>query len=431
MSMAMPTIDPKLHGGLITQATNAQATNSSGSLAGNGVSEVGPSQAVHGNATVEGTTARSLWQPWLWISTAGRWFIVRPIELMSLIIVFGVLSAIPIVNLFVLGYFLEATGHLARGGRWRTAMLQLSTIGGIGLAMIAVLIAALPIRLLAYFAETGEIIEAGNWKSKVLRLVALLAIVPIATHLFWAWTRGGRLRNYFWPAPWKFIKEVWRPSTWQRASHQLQETLSSLRVRQRMWLGLKGTIGTLLWLVIPAGLMIALMRNGREEAAGLAVVFVLPMMMFVLARLPLLQAEFSKTGKLRDMFAVRRAWGAFRRSPLACWLAIVTLLTAAVPLYLLKIEATPREAAWLPAIFFVALMLPAHLVGGWAVGRADKLPEPRGVLRFGYRWALRLTLIPLLIAYCFILYLAQVTSWEGLSVWLQQHAFLIPAPPVT
>jgi hypothetical protein len=365
-----------------------------------------------------------------WWVRLGRWLFVRPVELASLVVVLAVFAAIPFLQLAVLGYFIEASGRLARGGRWRDALPQLPTLSRLGLALIAVFLAALPARVLAYYAYAGDLIEAGNPRSVGFRVAAVFAVLAAIVWLAWAWARGGRLRDYVWPAPRQFFRTAWRPRTWLAAEGRWWSGLVSLRIPQRMWLGLRCVVGALIWLSIPALLLIGAMRNGTTGLAGLVGAVGLLVLFFVLLYLPMLQAEFARTERLRSMFALRTVRGYFRRAPLAYWLGLAATLLAAVPLYLLKIEATPAEAAWLPSLFFVALMLPAHLVTGWAVNRGVRQPEPRGFWRGLLRWTMRLLSPPLVLFYILVLYAAQFTAWEGLAVWLQQHAFLLPVPPM-
>ena len=55
----------------------------------------------------------------------------------------------------------------------------------------------------------------------------------------------------------------------------------------------------------------------------------------------------------------------------------MVLLLAAIPLYLLKIEMIPREAAWLPSLVFVIFLAPAHVLVGWAYARSLRRDRPR------------------------------------------------------
>ena len=107
---------------------------------------------------------------------------------------------------------------------------------------------------------------------------------------------------------------------------------------------------------------------------------------------------------------------------------IVTLVLTPIPLYLLKIEATPREVVWLPCLVFVSFMLPARIATGAALRRARKRPEPSGFGAAFSRWCVRL-LMPLVVSvYLVFLYVSQYTSWDGLQTWIQQHAILVPLP---
>jgi len=98
---------------------------------------------------------------------------------------------------------------------------------------------------------------------------------------------------------------------------------------------------------------------------------------------------------------------------------------AALPLYLLKIEIVPREAAWLPGLLFVGFLFPARLASGWAYAQGDRRASRR-------HWALsglgRLGMVPVAAAYVLIVFLAQYTSWGGLWSLYEQHAFLLPVP---
>ena len=86
------------------------------------------------------------------------------------------------------------------------------------------------------------------------------------------------------------------------------------------------------------------------------------------------------------------------------------LLLAAIPLYLLKIEMIPREAAWLPSLVFVAFLAPARLLTGWAYARSGRRDRPS---HWAFRILGRLAIIPVAAFYVLIVFLAQYTSWGG------------------
>ena len=115
----------------------------------------------------------------------------------------------------------------------------------------------------------------------------------------------------------------------------------------------------------------------------------------------------------------------FRRAPWAYAGALFTTLTFAVPLYLLKIEMVPREAAWLPSLFFIAFIFPARLFAGWAYGRSERRPIRR---HWFWRVTARLSTLPVAAAYVGIVFLSQYAAWEGIWSLYEQHAFLLPVP---
>ena len=132
------------------------------------------------------------------------------------------------------------------------------------------------------------------------------------------------------------------------------------------------------------------------------------------------------------MRAVVEVWPVLKlmgRSPFRCWNALALTLTSSLPLFLLKVELTPAEITWLPALFFVVFGLPARLISGWAMGRAI-YHEP---LKSGWAlWLSRLAAfglaVPFIFAYVLILFFSQFISWNGTLSLLEQHAFLIPSP---
>ena len=113
------------------------------------------------------------------------------------------------------------------------------------------------------------------------------------------------------------------------------------------------------------------------------------------------------------------------RAPFMFWLALLLTLLLAVPLFLLKVELTPAEITWLPALFFVVFGLPARMMAGWAMGRAERREAPR---HFALRWLFKLAALPVVFSYVVILFLTQFISWNGTLSLLEQHAFLVPSP---
>ena len=138
-----------------------------------------------------------------------------------------------------------------------------------------------------------------------------------------------------------------------------------------------------------------------------------------------MQLNFARTHSIRDGFRWRSVRDQFTRAPIAFWLSLVATLVLAVPLYLLKAELIPREAAWLPSLVFMLSILPTRILTGWAIARAEKRADVRFWLS---RWAARLLVLPVAAAYVLIVYLTQYTSWHGVWSLYEQHAFLLPVP---
>src|SRR5262249_1079035 len=118
----------------------------------------------------------------------------------------------------------------------------------------------------------------------------------------------------------------------------------------------------------------------------------------------------------------------FRRAPIAFLFALTFQLLAAVPLYLLKIEAIPRELVFLEAMVFLAFIFPARLFVGWAYSRPVRRDRPR---HWALRWTCRLLVLPVAAAYVFVVFTSQHVGWHGISSLYEQHAFLLPVPFAT
>src|SRR5262249_32183995 len=145
----------------------------------------------------------------------------------------------------------------------------------------------------------------------------------------------------------------------------------------------------------------------------------------VVLHLPFLQMRFAAENRFRALFEVKAVRQRFLRAPWAFWFALFVTFTFAVPLYLLKIEMIPREAAWLPSIVFIVFMFPTRLLQGWAYARSGRRDQPR---HWFFRWTGRLLLVPTVFLYVVIVFFTQYTAWEGIYSLYQQHAFLLPVP---
>ncbi len=355
--------------------------------------------------------------------------IIRPLfSFTALIVLLALVSAVPIIQLIAFGYLLNVAGTLARGGELRSSLPQLHQAGQIGLAAMVVMIAALPTRLLAHWESVATVIEPDSTSASNLRMLAVGSSLLAMVYLMWAWARGGLLVHYLSPQPIRFIREGWRWRTWKPLPDRLWQFIASLELKRYFWLGLRGMIGTLVWL-IPAFVIIAAFRNGETGLAGLVGFTALLALGAGLLYVPMLQVHFAAENRIGALFEVRKIRSDFRSAPWAWFLAmVVALILTPIPLYLLKIEATPRQVMWLPCLVFVAFILPARIATGLAIRRARRNDPASGLWADCSRWIVRLTMPIVVAVYLAFVYISQYTSWDGLATWFQQHAILIPVP---
>jgi hypothetical protein len=357
-----------------------------------------------------------------------RWSLGTAFDYLSLVTILAVMTALPVIQLIAFGYLLDVAGRLTAGAKFRDTLDWLRPAGRLGSAIVAILIVGLPIHLLTHWGRAADLVSPGTPQADAIRTLSVVLVFLAVPYLGWAWVRGGRVRDYLWPQPIQFLKRGWRPTTWLYAADRLWDFIASWRLAKRFWLGLRGAVATLIWL-LPATVIIAANRQGETGLAGLVGALALIAMGFSLMYLPMLQANFAAENRFKAMFQWRRIRSDFRRAPWAWLLAMVlSLVILPIPLYLLKIEPPPPELVWLPTWFFIFLMLPARIACGLALRRARSKPEPSGKWAFISRWTVRLLMPPVVGTYLLFVYLSQYVTWDGLQTWVQQHAVLVPIP---
>jgi len=149
------------------------------------------------------------------------------------------------------------------------------------------------------------------------------------------------------------------------------------------------------------------------------------LLMGVLLYLPFMQVWFAKENRFGAFIEIAAVHRLGNKAPFMFWLGLLLTLVLALPLFLLKVELMPSEITWLPALFFVIFGLPARLMVGWAMGRANRRERAR---HFTLRWFFRLAALPIVFGYTLILFLTQFILWNGPMSFLEQHAFLVPSP---
>jgi hypothetical protein len=336
----------------------------------------------------------------------------------------AVLAAVPVLQFLSLGHLLEATGRVARSGRLRDGLIGVRTAARIGGIVLWSWLLLLPVRLVSDLATSAAIIDPRGRNAELWRLGLYVLIAVTALHILTAVARGGKLRHFLWPFNFAWVaRRLFRGGYYAEARDAVWDSVTGLRLPYYSWLGLRGFAAAFTWLIVPVSL-IALGRVGTP-AAGFAAFVGSVLLVVVLVYLPFLQARMAAENRFRAAFEVLAARREYRRAPWAFAFSFFVTLLFALPLYLLKIEIVPREAAWLPSLVFIAFIFPARLLTGWALGRARRREVPR---HWFFRWTGRLPFLPAAAAYVLIVFFTQYTSWNGVWSLYEQHAFLVPVP---
>ena len=336
----------------------------------------------------------------------------------------AVLAALPVLQFLSLGYLLEASGRVARTGRLRDGFPGVRKAARLGGIVVASWLLLWPVRILADFAYAAEVIDPGGRAATAWRVGLYVLTAAVLLHIMFACAMGGRLRYFLWPFnfAWVFARAL-RGGYYRRLRDGVWDFTMSLRLPYYFWLGLRGFAAALAWLVVPVT-WIAL-AHARAPAAPLVGFLGAVLLGLVLIYLPFLQLRLAATNRFAQAFNVLAVRRDFRRAPWPFAFAFVVTLLFALPLYLLKIEVVPKEAAWLPGMVFIGFIYPARLLTGWAMGRAKRRRAPR---HWFFRWTGRLPFVPAAAFYVLIVFFTQYTSWNGVWSLYEQHAFLVPVP---
>ena len=344
--------------------------------------------------------------------------------LVALLVLVAACSVVPVLNFLSLGYLLHVSGTIARTGRFRDGFIGVRKAAVLGSIAAGIWLVVWPARLLSTMWKDAELIAPGSGIAKGWHAGLIVVIVLTFAHIVWACVRGGKLRHFLWPQPLRFKRWLGTPGKFGNLQGMITEYVMGLRLPFYFWLGLRGFVGALVWLIVPVGILLA---ATRLPVGGSVVLSLLGgvLLLLVAIHLPFLQAHFAQTDRFGAMFELREVRRLFLRAPLAFWFALIITLLFAVPLYLLKIELTPRELAWLPSLLFVLFIFPARVLTGWAMSRATRHEQPR---HWFPRWVARLGIVPVAVAYTLVVYFTPYLSWNGAWSLLEQHAFLVPAP---
>jgi hypothetical protein len=354
---------------------------------------------------------------WRGVSSATEWLF----GFASLVLGLSILAALPIAQYLSLGYFLESSARVARSGRLRDGLIGVRRAARVGGLITGAWLSTVPLWLVGSYARSAELIDPGGSIARAWRTGQIVLVVFTFGHIAISCARGGKLRHFLWPFghPFWMVRRLSQGGLYAECRDSLWDFVASLHLPHYFRLGLVGFFGTLAWLAIPATLIAA---GGKVPPLGVIGILLLAA---VVTFLPFLQVHYAVEGRWKALFSRRAVKEHYRRAPWAFAFALLVMLLGAIPLYLLKIEMIPREAAWLPSLVFVAFLGPARLLAGWAYSRSCRRERPR---HWFFRIVGRFAILPTALLYVLIVFLSQYTSWGGVASLYEQHAFLLPVP---
>jgi hypothetical protein len=342
----------------------------------------------------------------------------------SMICLLTLCAAIPLLQFITLGYLLEISANIVRQGKVRAGFVGIRKAARIGGLLLGTTLVWMPAFQVSGIFHDAQIVLAGAEQLQPFGINLTIVILITISYTLWAWIRGGKLRHFLWPAPMRFFRTVLKRDTYLQAVQGFWEFIDSLQLKALFTLGFRGFLGAAIWLLLP----ILLCIGGTLFPAGLRGISTLlgfPMLAIVLIYLPILQTRFAVENDFNTFGDIKSARAIFKRAPIALWISMLSVWAFALPVYLAKIQLTPREVFLLPTVIFVIFAWPSRMLMGWAYGRANRRKLYRNTISI---WLSRLAIIPVVFIYAGVVFLSRYTSWHGDWSLFEQHALLIPIP---
>lgn len=392
----------------------------------------------------------------------------------GIVLCLAIAAVIPLFQFMALGYFLEVSRRIRLHGSIKAGFVGFDKAAKLAGIVIGTWLLLWPVTLLGIWWEASYLIDPDSQTTQSLARLQVIGTTLIIAHILAAWFCGGKLRYFFWPlvAPFAFAvwaarrlanSKIFRPlldftigkispkfvddlcraqpvSDWflpaiiwksfragelfTRARDGVWDFILDLKLHHLFWLGLRGFLGTIIWLAIPVTIMIISARSVDAVAilTGLAGILSFAM---VATYLPILQVHFASENRFSAMFELKVARETFRRAPIRHLMTTLATFVFALPLFLLKIERIFPELLFLPAIVFIVFMLPARFISGWTFLNACQ-KEKQASLWF--RWPAWTLQLGLAVAFAGFVFLMRFVIWTGAAGLFDQHAFLVPAP---
>lgn len=362
--------------------------------------------------------SRFLWRP-LWILGRGFHGLFALVCLLALL---SAVTAVPVLHLAVLGYLFDVEGRVARTGRILCGFPLIEHAPRLGSAALGIWLMLLPVRFFSTLAADARILDPASVAARNLGFLTRASALLVFVHILLALARGGRLISFFRPlhnARW-FWRNRGDGTSLGGLADRLTTKVGNLRPVVYFLMGLRGFLGSLLWLVPPTFLFAV---ADRTQGGAFVITLVGAIMLaFVLSWLPFLQAHVAAENRFGAFFELRAARRIFPRAPIASLLAVVVTLALPFPLYLSRVIVPPRDAVWLITVIFVLALYPGRLLAGWAYHRATSREKPAFFL---LRWVCRLLLAAFLAYYVFFFFFTQFVGEHGKGILFEHHAFLL------
>lgn len=338
-------------------------------------------------------------------------------------VLLALIATVPLLQFFALGYLLHAAAVIARTGRLHDGFIGLKTASRIGQFGLGVWLVTIPHRFFASLEADAFLFDPGGPAAGRLGFASSAALMAGTWISLSALSQGGGFVHFFRPlraTKWLVwsLRELGFGGWVEETQTSVRDVLATLRLVATFWLGLRAYLGAFVLLAVPTTL-IAVGRDGPLMLLGGLLLAI------VVLYLPFLQIHFAAHDDWRRLFDHRTIRHTFKRAPLAFFVALLSTLLLALPLYLLKVEIVPRDALWLPAVVFVGTIFPTKLITAWAYHRGMKRDRPRhGAVVFVGRGLMFVTAM----AYTIAVFFTQYTGWHGLVGLYEHHAFLVPVP---
>ncbi|MCA9122965.1 MAG: hypothetical protein H6822_06930 [Planctomycetaceae bacterium] len=365
---------------------------------------------------------------------AATWLVKASFGLVSLVAVLSITAALPAVNLLALGYLMEIQGRVARSGKFRSAFYLLPAAAHMAGIVLGISLWLLPIRFLAGVARDGWLVAPGGTATWLGTAGLVSASLLVTIHLALAIGCGGS-----W---WRFVRPLRNfrqlrshlrtGGYWRDAHHAIVEFVASVRLPHLLWLGLIGNVAVYIWLSVPAYLFTILNDvTNRFQIVGFVAGCVT--LTITLLWVPFVVTHVATSGRWQAMFELRAVLRLVGQTPFRWALATVVLLASSVvPLLyvaLLKNRLPPHNVKWDLTLVFLATVVPARILIGWAYHHASQAERPVTTWLWRIWQAANGCLLCIGVGwYVYFLYVAANAGELGQRAVWQFHALLAPWP---